>query len=112
KKFHNERRGIMSKTTIHWQSMFGGILFTFFIALLGYGLALIPGFSRVGPLASAIIIAIIYRQFFGYPNKIRAGVQFSGKYLLRFAIILYGLKLNIHIIFEDGIGLLLKASIS
>ncbi len=95
-----------------WKSLLLGILFTFFIALLGYGLALVPGFNRVGPLASAIIIAIVYRQFFGYPKPLTAGVQFSSKYILRLAIILYGLKLNIDTIFEDGLGLLLMAIIS
>lgn len=102
----------MQKENIQWKPMILGILFTFFIAILGYLLAMVPGFNRVGPLASAIIIAIIYRQFFGYPERVREGIQFAGKYILRFAIILYGLKLNIHIIFEDGLGLLLKAIIS
>jgi len=83
-----------------------GIGFTFLIALLGYGLAIIPMFKKIGPLACAIIIAVIYRQIWGYPTKIHVGVQFASKKLLRFAIILYGLKLNIDVIFSDGLGLL------
>src|SRR5699024_11967424 len=63
-------------------------------------------------LASAIIIAIFYRQFFGYPEKLRDGVQFSSKYILRLAIILYGLKLNVDVILDDGLGLLLVAAVS
>ncbi|MCM3568578.1 YeiH family protein [Neobacillus mesonae] len=86
----------------------GGIAFTFLIAALGFALAKVPGFDRVGPLASAIVIAIFYRQFFGYPEKIRAGIQFSAKKLLRFAIILYGLKLNIDIIINQGLGLIAR----
>lgn len=86
----------------------GGIAFTFFIALLGYLLAMVPGFDRVGQLASAIIIAVVYRQIFGYPEVLRAGIAFSSKRLLRAAIILYGLKLNIDTIFHDGIGLLVR----
>ncbi|MEI3598438.1 MULTISPECIES: YeiH family protein [unclassified Oceanobacillus] len=88
-----------------------GIAFTFFIALLGYLLALVPGFQPVGQLACAIIIAVLYRQLFGYPEILRAGITFSTKKLLRFAIILYGLKLNINTIFQDGIGLLLRDAI-
>src|SRR5699024_6581861 len=34
---------------------------------------------------------------------------FSSKYLLRLAIILYGLKLNMQVILDVGIGLLLKS---
>lgn len=84
----------------------GGIAFTCVIALMGYGLAKVPGFDHVGPLASAIIIAIVYRQILGYPEAIRPGIQFSAKKLLRLAIILYGLKLNIDIIIHQGLGLL------
>ncbi|KLI01319.1 membrane protein, partial [Sporolactobacillus inulinus CASD] len=86
----------------------GGIGFTFIIALIGYGLSKVPGFDHVGQLACAIIIAIIYRQIWGYPEKIRSGIQFSAKRLLRFAIILYGLKLNIDVILHQGGWLLIR----
>ncbi|WP_237690964.1 YeiH family protein [Paenibacillus caui] len=86
----------------------GGIGFTFLIALIGYFLAKVPGFDHVGQLACAIIIAVVYRQIWGYPEKIRAGVQFSAKKLLRFAIILFGLKLNIDVVFQRGLGLLAR----
>lgn len=86
----------------------GGIGFTFLIALLGYLLAKTPGFNLVGQLASAIIIAVLYRQFLGYPELLRSGIAFSTKRLLRFAIILYGLKLNISIVLQDGLGLLVR----
>src|SRR5690625_1368707 len=82
---------------------FAGVFFTFFIALLGYLLASLPGFNQVGQLACAIIIAVVYRQLFGYPETIRAGITFSTKKLLRLAIILYGLKLDIHVVFQDGL---------
>jgi len=86
----------------------GGIAFTVVIAAIGYALSKVPGFDRVGPLACAIVIAVIYRQFFGYPEKIRVGIQFSSKRFLRFAIILYGLKLNIDIVLHQGLGLIAR----
>lgn len=89
----------------------GGVLFTFLIALLGFLLTKIPGFNQVGQLASAIIIAVLYRQFFGYPKIIRNGVTFSTQKLLRLAIMLYGLKLNIQVVFQDGLGLLVRDAI-
>ncbi|WP_262175265.1 YeiH family protein [Saccharococcus sp. Marseille-Q5394] len=85
-----------------------GIAFTFFIAFLGFLLAKVPGFNHIGQLASAIIIAVAYRQFFGYPEALRGGITFSSKKLLRLAIILYGLKLNIDVVFRDGLGLLAR----
>ncbi|MBZ5751181.1 YeiH family protein [Metabacillus rhizolycopersici] len=89
----------------------GGIAFTFMIALLGYLLAKAPGFDHVGQLASAIVIAVLYRQFFGYPELIRSGIGFSSKRLLRFAIILYGLKLNIGTVLQDGLGLIVRDAV-
>ncbi|ANU28490.1 YeiH family protein [Planococcus versutus] len=86
----------------------GGVAFTFLIAFLGYLLAQVPGFNQIGQLACAIIIAVFYRQIFGYPNAIRSGITFSSKRLLRVAIILYGLKLNIDTVLSDGLGLLVR----
>src|SRR5699024_1594860 len=88
-----------------------GVAFTFLIAALGYLLAMVPGFDHIGQLACAIIIAVIYRQVFGYPEMILNGITFSTKILLRFAIILYGLKLNIDTVLRDGLGLLLRDAI-
>ncbi|QUG41757.1 putative sulfate exporter family transporter [Psychrobacillus sp. INOP01] len=87
---------------------FGGIAFTCVIAAIGFALSTIPGFDRVGSLAIAIIIAVVYRQIFGYPEAIRSGIQFSAKRFLRFAIILFGLKLNIDVVIHQGIGLLVR----
>lgn len=86
----------------------GGISFTFTIALLGLGLSKLPVFDRVGQLACAIVIAVMYRQVAGYPESIRPGIQFSAKKLLRYAIILYGLKLNVDVILHQGLWLLVR----
>lgn len=85
-----------------------GVAFTLIIAGLGTGLARLPGLNRIGPLACAIALAVVYRQWAGYPERLRSGIQFSAKRLLRFAIVLYGLKLNIAIILHDGLGLLVR----
>lgn len=96
------------KNVSNWKSLSGGIAFTFLLAGFGYLLALLPGFHLVGQMACAIILAVLYRQFFGYPEAIRPGIAFSSKRLLRIAIILYGLKLNIETVLKDGLGLLLR----
>src|SRR5699024_11441690 len=85
-----------------------GLAFTCLIEALGYLLAMVPGFDHVSQLVCAIIIAVIYRQIFGYPEIIRKGITFSSQKLLRLAIILYGLKLNIDTVFHDGLGLLAR----
>jgi uncharacterized integral membrane protein (TIGR00698 family) len=87
-----------------------GILFTFIIAAVGMGLSLIPYVGFPGSMLIAIFIAVIYRHIFGYPEKIRSGIDISAKKILRLAIILYGFKLNIDIILKEGLGLLLEGA--
>lgn len=91
-----------------WLPFAGGVLFTMVIAALGYALADAPVFDRVGAMVCAILISVVYRQFLGYPMAIRSGVQFSARSLLRFAIVLFGLKLNVDIILHQGLLLLLR----
>ncbi|TVT28162.1 putative sulfate exporter family transporter [Salinicoccus cyprini] len=88
-----------------------GMIFTLLIAIISFGIARLPVFNYIGPLATAITLAFIYRQLFGYPYKLKAGIQFSAKILLRAAIVLYGLKLNINVVFSEGLPLLLKSSV-
>ncbi|MBP2001920.1 putative integral membrane protein (TIGR00698 family) [Paenibacillus shirakamiensis] len=94
-----------------FQSIFPGVLFTALLALIGFALSYLPGLERIGPLACAILVAVLYRQILGYPQKLVAGIQFTSKYLLRSAIILFGLKLNITDIVRHGPGVLLRDAI-
>ncbi len=88
-----------------------GVGITFIMAIAGYLAAMLPGFSLIGPLGSAIIVAIVYRQIFGFPYAFTSGITFSSKKLLRAAIILYGLRLNINIILGEGLEFLIKDTV-
>jgi uncharacterized integral membrane protein (TIGR00698 family) len=99
----NHRVALQQKSVGLWLA---GILFTLIISALGFGLSKLPVLHPVGQLGCAILLAITYRQIWGYPEKLRTGIQFSSKKLLRLAIILYGLKLNMDVIFHQGLGLL------
>ncbi|HJV45255.1 MAG TPA: putative sulfate exporter family transporter [Bacillota bacterium] len=90
----------------------GGILFTFIIAVIGISAAKLPLIEKLGPMVTAILIAMIYRQVAGYPEAVRSGVQFAGKKILRMAIILFGFKLNVEIILHQGLGLLARDAIT
>lgn len=90
-------------------SLLLGIGFTILIACIGFGLSKIPKLGYIGPFACAILFSVLYRQIFGYPEKIRIGIQFSSKYFLRLAIVLYGLKLNMNVIFHQGLTILIKS---
>ncbi|TGB01924.1 YeiH family protein [Halobacillus salinus] len=85
-----------------------GMGFTALMAGIGFLVAELPVLNKTGPLAVAILLAVLYRHFFDYPESIRTGIQFSAKKLLRLAIILFGLKLNMNLILNEGIPLLLR----
>lgn len=99
---------ILAQHTNTRTSFWGGIGFTSLLALLGFLLAELPLFDYIGPLASTILLAIMYRNIRRYPTNLRVGIQYSAKVLLRVAIILYGLKLDMKIILSEGMGLLGK----
>ncbi|MGW7862880.1 YeiH family protein [Staphylococcus xylosus] len=94
-------------TTFNNKSFIFGILFTFIIAAISLISSKLPLLDKVGALTIAIVIAILFRHFKGYPESYRPGITFASKRLLKFAIILYGLKLNIFDVIGEGSTLLL-----
>ncbi|WP_425802951.1 YeiH family protein [Desulfitobacterium sp. Sab5] len=99
---------VTSTATKKWMNpqFYLGILFTLIIAAAGTAAANLPVLNHIGGLLTAILIAVLYRNIFSYPEDLRTGIQFSAQKLLRFAIVLYGFKLNIDIVLHQG-GLLL-----
>lgn len=106
-----EHSGNKKQSLEYKHAWWGGIGFTLIISIIGMVVAQLPFFDRLGPLACSIVLAVVYRYFWGYPESVRKGIQFCSKTLLRLAIILFGLKLDIGLIFNQGPGLLMKASI-
>ncbi|MCD8914713.1 YeiH family protein [Staphylococcus simulans] len=92
---------------IRQKSFAFGIIFTLIIALISMLLAQLPLLENLGALTIAILFAIVYRHLKGYPESVRSGIEFSAKRLLKVAIVLYGLKLNINEIITQGRTLLL-----
>lgn len=83
-----------------------GVLFTLVMAAIGTRLASYPVVNRIGPMLASILLAVIVRNFFGYPEPLRKGIQFSSQKILRFAIILFGFKLNVDVVLHKGLTLL------
>ncbi|MHB9145827.1 MAG: YeiH family protein [Symbiobacteriia bacterium] len=83
-----------------------GIAFTLVIAGIGTELSGLPVVNRIGPMLASILLAVLYRNFVGYPEPLRKGIQFSGQRILRLAIILFGFKLNVDVILHKGLTLL------
>jgi uncharacterized integral membrane protein (TIGR00698 family) len=89
-----------------------GVLFTFGFAAAGWSLSLLPGLDRLGPLACTLLAAAAYRHHFGYPESLRPGIRFSSGTLLRAAIVLFGLRLNVRVILENGVQFLVQGIVT
>lgn len=76
------RRRIQMKS-INNKSFYLGLLFTLIITVISLLCAQLPLLNNVGALSIAILIAIAYRHFKGYPETYRSGIAFSSKRLLK-----------------------------
>ena len=72
-----------------------GLLLTAVIAGSGFALRRVPGVSIFSPQILAIAIGIALHNLVGTPARAKAGVTFSMRRILRFAIILLGLQLTV-----------------
>jgi uncharacterized integral membrane protein (TIGR00698 family) len=72
------------------------------IAAASFALRQLPGVSAFSPMILAIIIGIGFHNLVGTPHRAKAGVTFSVRRILRFAIILLGLQLTATQVIEVG----------
>jgi uncharacterized integral membrane protein (TIGR00698 family) len=83
-----------------------GIVFCLFFAIISYFIAKneICKSINLNSLTIAIIVGMVIGNFFlrFIPRNMRYGITFSGKKLLRIAIILYGFRITFQQIFEVG----------
>ncbi|ESR27166.1 YeiH family protein [Lutibaculum baratangense] len=75
-------------------SLWPGLTLTTAIAALAYFMCTLPGLSNFSPLIVAILIGMTIRNVVGVPPAARAGLAFSQRPILRFAIVLLGLRLT------------------
>ncbi|KOY80080.1 YeiH family putative sulfate export transporter [Lysinibacillus macroides] len=92
-------------------AFFKGILLTFFIALAAKYIATFSLFSMVGQLVIAMVLGVAWRAAFTVQASWQAGITFSSKKLLRFGIILLGMRLNLVDIYHTGASVFLIAVI-
>jgi uncharacterized integral membrane protein (TIGR00698 family) len=71
-----------------------GLLLTAAIAVLSITLRQLPGIGAFSPMILAIVIGMAFHNLVGTPRRAHAGVKFTLRRVLRFAIILLGLQLT------------------
>ncbi|OCT17279.1 hypothetical protein A8709_27420 [Paenibacillus pectinilyticus] len=89
-----------------------GISLTFALAVVAKYFAAFPFLSIMGQLVIAIVLGMIWRGVIGVPHDAREGVSFSSKRLLRYGIILLGMRLNLVDIVHAGPKVLAIVSIN
>jgi len=86
-----------------------GILLTLLIALAAKYISTFPFFSILGQLVIAILLGMAWRAAFKVQDAWQVGISFSSKKLLRFGIILLGMRLNLADIYHAGVSVFLIA---
>ena len=88
------RRRHLHRTKAAWFAVWPGLLLTGTIAAAAFALREIPGVATFSPMILAIVIGMAFHNLIGTPARAKAGVTFSLRRILRFAIILLGLQLT------------------
>jgi uncharacterized integral membrane protein (TIGR00698 family) len=79
-----------------------GIGLTVLLAIFGLVLGSLPGLVRLGPLSVALLLGLAWRAFMHVPEHHHEGISFSAKRLLRWGIILLGVRLDFALIAQSG----------
>lgn len=79
-----------------------GIGITLSLALAAKYAASFPFLSIMGQLVLAILFGMLWRMVMGVPERTASGISFSAKKLLRYGIILLGMRLNMRDIIHAG----------
>lgn len=89
-----------------------GLVLATVVEIIAHNLVSIPLLSIPGPLVIAILVGIAWRALMGIPKYAGTGISFASKKLLRYGIILMGVRLNLDAILAAGPQIiLLDASI-
>ncbi|HEX2909456.1 MAG TPA: putative sulfate exporter family transporter [Chloroflexia bacterium] len=90
-----------------WRNFSLGVGLTALIGLAATLLAPLPGLAAMGSLTVALLLGIGWRSGLGLERAYAGGVQFSAKKLLRYGIILTGVRLNFGLVASSGLQVLL-----
>ena len=93
----------MIEAKVDWcKKLAPGILLSVAVALVALAVQRIPGMGFLSPLIVAAVIGMASRSVIDLPPQTKAGIVFSAKTVLRFAIVLLGLQLSVYHIAQVG----------
>lgn len=79
-----------------------GVGLTLLVAIVGWILGDLPGLQRLGPLSIAMLLGLLWRGVMHVPELQRDGISFSARSLLRWGIVLLGVRLDFGLIAQSG----------
>lgn len=79
-----------------------GIILPILLAITAQFAAGYPLLSIMGPLVLAILLGMMWRATLGVPAQLAGGISFTSKKLLRYGIILLGMRLSLVDILQAG----------
>lgn len=78
-----------------WNGVIPGIVLVAMITAAAFSAHNVSGFTLFSPMILAVVAGMIYSNVLGTPAHAKAGIAFSQKRLLRFAIVLLGFQLTL-----------------
>ncbi|HEY8964973.1 MAG TPA: putative sulfate exporter family transporter, partial [Candidatus Methylacidiphilales bacterium] len=88
--------------TLHCPRFRAGLGLTVLLAVGGLVLGTLPGLARLGPLSVALLLGLLWRAAAEVPEGHHAGIGFAAKRLLRWGIVLLGVRLDFALIARSG----------
>lgn len=90
--------------TAPWAGIVPGIVLVAMITCVAYSARNLSGLTLFSPMILAVVAGMIYSNVVGTPAHAKAGIAFSQKRLLRFAIVLLGFQLTLAQVAAIGVS--------
>ncbi|MER8921116.1 YeiH family protein [Mesorhizobium sp. M0802] len=87
-----------------WNGVIPGIVLVAMITAVAFSAHNVSGFALFSPMILAVGAGMIYSNVLGTPAHAKAGIAFSQKRLLRFAVVLLGFQLTLGQVVSIGAG--------
>jgi uncharacterized integral membrane protein (TIGR00698 family) len=92
------------RKSLNWNGIVPGIVLVTMITAVAFSARNVSGFALFSPMILAVVAGMIYSNVLGTPVHAKAGIAFSQKRLLRFAIVLLGFQLTLGQVVSIGAG--------
>lgn len=92
------------RKSLNWNGIVPGVVLVAMITAVAFSARNVYGFALFSPMILAVVAGMIYSNVLGTPVHAKAGIAFSQKRLLRFAIVLLGFQLTLGQVISIGAG--------